>query len=155
EARMSNEVRNQITIDYNGNGDGPQVSYTDNRPFASVLEARLARRSLLKGSAGAAALGFMSLGLAGCLSSSASDDDDVGGGEAGNGGAVGPLIGFPAVAPGESDEIVVPPAYSYQVILPGGTPIPGTMPAFDSTNTGEEQGMQMGSHHDGMHFFPI
>ena len=152
---MSNEVRNQITIVDNGNGDEPQVSYTDNRPFASVLEARLARRSLLKGSAGAAALGFMSLGLAGCLSSSDSDDDDVGGGDAGNGGEVGPLIGFTAVAPSESDEIVVPPGYSYQVILPWGTPITGTMPAFDITNTGEEQGMQMGSHHDGMHFFPI
>src|SRR5690606_10730723 len=35
---MSNEVRNQITIVDNGNGDEPQVSYTDNRPFASVLE---------------------------------------------------------------------------------------------------------------------
>src|SRR5690554_8120065 len=73
---MSQEVRNQITIVDNGNGDEPQISYTDNRPFASVLEARLARRSLLKGSAGAAALGFMSLGLAGCLSSSDSSDDD-------------------------------------------------------------------------------
>src|SRR5690554_4114701 len=152
---MSNEVRNQITIVDNGNGDEPQVSYTDNRPFASVLEARLARRSLLKGSAGAAALGFMSLGLAGCLSSSDSSDDEVGGGDGDNGGEAGPLIGFTAVAPSESDEIVVPPGYSYQVILPWGTPITGTMPAFDITNTGEEQGMQMGSHHDGMHFFPI
>src|SRR5690606_37834477 len=108
---MSQEVRNQITIvdNGNGNGDEPQISYTDNRPFASVLEARLARRSLLKGSAGAAALGFMSLGLAGCLSSSDSSDDEVGGGDGDNGGEAGPLIGFTAVAPSESDEIVVPP----------------------------------------------
>src|SRR5690606_20812572 len=155
EARMSQEVRNQITIVDNGNGDEPQISYTDNRPFASVLEARLARRSLLKGSAGAAALGFMSLGLAGCLGSSDSSDDDVSGGDGDNGGEAGPLIGFTAVAPSESDEIVVPPGYSYQVKLPWRTPITGTMPNFDITNTGKEQGMQMGSHHDGMHFFPI
>src|SRR5690606_18416637 len=96
---MSNEVRNQITIVDNGNGDEPQVSYTDNRPFASVLEARLSRRSLLKGSAGAAAVGFMSLGLAVCLSRSGSDDDDVVGVDAGNGGEVGSLIGYTAAAP--------------------------------------------------------
>jgi uncharacterized protein len=29
------------------------------------------------------------------------------------------------------------------------------MPAYSPDNTGEEQGMQVGQHHDGMHFFPI
>ncbi|PRB83846.1 PhoX family phosphatase [Pseudomonas sp. MYb185] len=150
---MSDEIRNNITIVDNGNGDEPQLSYTDNKPFARVLEARLARRTLLKGSAGATALGFMSLGLAGCLSNSSSRDDDDAPGN--GGGETGPLIGFTAVPTSESDEIVVPEGYSYQVILPWGTPITGEYPAFDLANTGAEQGMQVGSHHDGMHFFPI
>ncbi|GGI92056.1 PhoX family protein [Halopseudomonas pertucinogena] len=146
------EVRTNITIVDNGNGDEPQISYTDNRTFASVLDARLARRTVLKSTAGAAALGFMSLGLAGCLdSSSSSSRRSPGAGE----GEGGPLVTFKAVPTSESDEIIVPEGYSYQVILPWGTPITGSMPAFDLANTGEEQGMQMGSHHDGMHFFPI
>src|SRR5690606_14932280 len=145
------EVRTNITIVDNGNGDEPQISYTDNRTFASVLDARLARRTVLKSTAGAAALGFMSLGLAGCLDSSSSSRRSPGAGE----GEGGPLVTFKAVPTSESDEIIVPEGYSYQVILPWGTPITGSMPAFDLANTGEEQGMQMGSHHDGMHFFPI
>ena len=151
---MSEEIRNKITIVDNGEGDEPQISYTGNRPFANVLETRLGRRSVIKGSAGAAALGFMSLGLAGCLSNSSSRDDDDSAPGAGDGDNA-PLIGFSTVSTSESDEIVVPQGYSYQVILPWGTPINGSMPPFDLSNTGEEQGMQMGSHHDGMHFFPI
>lgn len=151
---MSEEIRNKITIVDNGEGDEPQISYTDNRSFANVLATRLGRRSVIKGSAGAAALGFMSLGLAGCLSNSSSRDDDDSAPGAGDGDNA-PLIGFSTVSTSESDEIVVPQGYSYQVILPWGTPITGSMPPFDLSNTGEEQGMQMGSHHDGMHFFPI
>ncbi|MEJ6654667.1 MAG: PhoX family phosphatase [Pseudomonas sp.] len=150
---MSEEIRNNAIIIDNGNGDEPQISYTDNRTFASVLEARLARRSVLKGTAGAAALGFLSLGLAGCLDSDSDNDDRAPG--AGDGGEAGPLLGFTAVPASEADDIVVPAGYSFQVILPWGTPILGAMPAFAIDNTGEEQGMQMGSHHDGMHFFPI
>ena len=151
---MSEEIRNNVIVVDNGNGDEPQQDYSGNRHFASVLEARLARRTLLKSTAGAAALGFMSLGLAGCLSSDNDDDDDRAPG-AGDGGEAGPLLGFTAVPTSESDDIVVPEGYSFQVILPWGTPILGSMPPFAIDNTGEEQAMQMGSHHDGMHFFPI
>ena len=151
---MSEEIRNNVFVVDNGNGDEPQQDYSGNRHFASVLEARLARRTLLKSTAGAAALGFMSLGLAGCLSSDNDDNDDRAPG-AGDGGEAGPLLGFTAVPTSESDDIVVPEGYSFQVILPWGTPILGAMPPFAIDNTGEEQAMQMGSHHDGMHFFPI
>ncbi|WP_285261391.1 PhoX family protein [Halopseudomonas bauzanensis] len=150
---MSEENRNNVIIVDNGNGDEPQLDYSGNRHFASVLEARLARRTLLKSTAGAAALGFMSLGLAGCLSSDDDDDDRAPGG--GDGGEAGPLLGFTAIPTSESDDIVVPEGYSFQVILPWGTPILGAMPPFAIENSGEEQAMQMGSHHDGMHFFPI
>ena len=101
---MSEEIRNKAIIVDNGNGDEPQMDYSGNRHFASVLEARLARRILLKSTAGAAALGFMSLGLAGCLSSDNDDDDDRAPG-AGDGGEAGPLLGFTAVPTSESDEI--------------------------------------------------
>jgi len=69
---MSIEQRDQLVIIDHGEGDEPLSNRQMNRLFSSVLEARLARRQLLKGSAGAAALGFFGLGLAGCKSSSSS-----------------------------------------------------------------------------------
>ena len=45
---MSDELRNKITVVDNGEGDEPQISYTDNRPFARVLEARMGRRSVIR-----------------------------------------------------------------------------------------------------------
>ena len=145
---MSIEQRDQLVIIDHGEGDEPLSNRQMNRLFSSVLEARLARRQLLKGSAGAAALGFFGLGLAGCKSSSSSDD---------NGGSPSPapLLGFSAVAVSSADEIVGPEGYSYQVIIPWGTPILGSFPSFSVNSTGADQAEQVGSHHDGMHFYPI
>ena len=53
------------------------------------------------------------------------------------------------------DEVVVPEGYSVQAILQFGEPITGTMPGYAVGNTGDEQAMQVGAHHDGIHFFPI
>ena len=63
---MSIEQRDQLVYVDNGAGDEPLSTREMNPLFSSVLEARLARRQVLKGSAGAAALGFFGLGLAGC-----------------------------------------------------------------------------------------
>jgi hypothetical protein len=52
----------------------------------------------------------------------------------------------------------LPHGYKAQALIPWGTPITGSYPAFDSAstgNTGEEQEQQVGSHHDGMHYFPM
>jgi uncharacterized protein len=66
------------------------------------------------------------------------------------------LIGFTAVAVSSADTVVVPKGYRVQTLVPWGTPITGNMPAFDPLkNTGADQASQVGSHHDGMHFFPI
>ena len=145
---MSIEQRDQLVYVDNGAGDEPLSTREMNPLFSSVLEARLARRQVLKGSAGAAALGFFGLGLAGCHSDS-DDDDDAGETPAAD------LLGFSAVAISTADEIVVPEGYSYQVIIPWGTPILGSFPSFSVNNTGDDQAEQIGSHHDGMHFYPI
>jgi secreted PhoX family phosphatase len=65
------------------------------------------------------------------------------------------LLGFKAVPISEADSIVVPEGYTARTLIPWGEPITGSYPAYSLSNTGEEQGMQIGSHHDGMHFFPI
>lgn len=129
----------------------PVTNPSRNRPFENVLSARMARRTLMKGSVGAGLASLMGLSLAGC----GSDSD-------GNGGSTGtpqtqPTLGFKAVATSSANEIRVPEGYSSTTFVPWGTPITGSYPAYleDGSNTGEDQEQQVGDNHDGMHFFPI
>lgn len=66
---------------------------------------------------------------------------------------------FKAIAPSMADTVVVPEGYTATPFALWGEPIgiAGNMPAFkpDASNTAAEQTAQMGSHHDGMHFFPF
>jgi secreted PhoX family phosphatase len=70
-----------------------------------------------------------------------------------------PVLGFTGVPASRSDAVVVPPEYQSQVIYRWGDPtgVAGAMPAFrpDGGNTADEQALQAGMHHDGMHFFPL
>ena len=146
---MSTDMHNQLIIIDHGEGDEPLRERPMNPIFSSILEARLGRRQLLKGSAGAAAIGFLGLGLSGCISDSGSDDDKD------SGEPAPALLGFSTVAVNSQDTITVPDGYSYQVLIPWGTPITGAAPSFSVNNTGADQADQIGSHHDGMHFYGI
>lgn len=129
----------------------PDCNTSSNRPFASVLEARLARRGVLKGGLAAAMTTlFGGVALSGCNSSSSDGSDPVGSNPR--------LLGFEPVPVSESDTIVVPEGYTAKVIGAWGDPIlanNGVFPEFSLTNTGADQAAQIGSHHDGMHYFPI
>jgi secreted PhoX family phosphatase len=104
-----------------------------------------ARRTLLRGGAGTVVAGLLAplSGLAGCAAS----------------GFVPPLLGFKGVPASSADGVSVPEGYVAQVIAPWGEPIgvPGNSPAFqwNAGNTAAEQEVQMGMHHDGMHFFAL
>ena len=130
----------------------PVVNHSSNTPFHQVLAARMQRRTVMKGSVGAALASVMGLGLAGC----GSDDDDDNGSSTG-GSSANTDLGFKAVAVSTANEVVVPEGYSSVAFLPWGTPITGSYPEYkaDGTNTGADQEQQMGMHHDGVHFFPI
>ena len=60
---------------------------------------------------------------------------------------------------GAADTVVVPAGYTAQAIAPWGDPIgiPGAMPAWrpDASNSAADQAVQLGMHHDGMHFYPL
>jgi secreted PhoX family phosphatase len=129
----------------------PVVNHSSNSPFQQVLAARMQRRTVMKGSVGAALASVMGLGLAGC----GSDDDDDNGMTTGS--ASSTELGFKAVARSTANEVVVPEGYSSVTFLPWGTPITGSYPEYraDGTNTGADQEQQVGMHHDGVHFFPI
>jgi secreted PhoX family phosphatase len=119
-------------------GDEPLSNHSDNPTFASILEADIGRRSLLKGGVGAAMIGMLAAPLAGCKI-------DLG------------ELTFEPIPVGRDDTVAVPPGYSAKPFLPWGTPITGSYPPYKDggLNTGAEQEQQMGMNHDGIHFFPI
>lgn len=138
----TDDTRTITTGEHGASRDNPSSH------FRSVLQARLSRRDALRGGLGAGAGGVLAgAGLYGCSS------DSDGGGEA-------PELRFKAVEgrPGEDfNGVVLPEGYTFDVLIPWGTPILGDFPAFkpDGSNTAAEQAQQSGEWHDGMEFFPI
>jgi secreted PhoX family phosphatase len=102
-----------------------------------------ARRHVLQGGLGLVA-GQVFGALAGC---------------AGPGALAGPRLGFKSVPATTADTLVVPEGYVAEVIAAWGEPVgvAGRMPAFrpDASNSAADQEVQMGMHHDGIHFFPL
>ncbi|WP_058834491.1 PhoX family protein [Luteimonas abyssi] len=126
--------------------DHEDSNRSGNPHFADVLDVRLKRRRLLQGGIGLA-VGLGLLGSAGALAAP---------GKPAFPGRRSPL-GFTAVPVGRGDDIIVPPEYTFSVILPWGEPIAGRYPPYrdGGLNSGAEQEQQVGMHHDGMHFFPL
>ncbi|SDH79767.1 hypothetical protein SAMN05216588_107223 [Pseudomonas flavescens] len=135
-------------------GDNLDRNPSGNLPMASVLDAYLSRRSVMRGGLGAAIAMIAGTGLTGCFDSDGSSDD---------GPSTEPpaepklALGFQSIAGSRTDACVVAAGYSAYVLAPWGTPFNsagGTWQA-DGSNTPEEQANSAGMHHDGMHFFPI
>ena len=132
-------------------------------PLAEIVQARLSRRSVLAGGMVAAA-GFLTTSLVGPDAAVAAP------GTAGRGGPPTPLLGFTPIPPSTADEVTVAPGYRTSPLIPWGTPILGSFPAFvpgtpgekrrDGTpgtagNTAAQQAEQIGMNHDGMTYFPL
>jgi secreted PhoX family phosphatase len=132
-------------------GSEPMSNLSSNAHMADIIQARFSRRTILQGSLGAAAVGFLGASLSGCGGDSSSAGGDT------SAPLAAPRLGFDAIAISRADTITLPAGYQWAPLIPWGTPILGSFPAFrdDGMNTGTEQLQQVGSHHDGMHFFPI
>jgi uncharacterized protein len=102
-----------------------------------------ARRLWLQGGLGALAAGALAPLLAGCATGAGS----------------GPLLGFKSIPVTDQDTMVVPEGYVAVAIAAWGEPVgvPGNMPAFrwDVSNSAADQAVQMGMHHDGIHYLPL
>ena len=124
-------------------GDERPSNTSANPTFYDVIEARTSRRGFLIGGLAALATGLYGspLSLKSALAQSTSSSG---------------LLGFTAIPVSKEDAIVVPEGYRTQVLAPWGTPLTGNMPDYKAgAITAEDQAHQVGSHHDGMHFFPI
>ena len=113
---------------------------SSNRSIHEVSDP--ARRTLLRLGTGAAAAALYGPWLAGCAA-----------------GAAPPRLGFIGVPTSSADTVVVPTGYVAQVIAPWGEPVgvAGAMPPWrpDASDTAAEQALQLGMHHDGIHYFPL
>jgi secreted PhoX family phosphatase len=122
------------------------LNTSGNTDFQAVLDARLSRRSLLRGGVGTAASAL--LGGWGLTACGGGDDDTPG---------AAPLstLGFAAVAKSRADAVSVPVGYSATPIYALGDPLTAATPAFrnDGTDTGFDS--RAGDHHDGMEYFGL
>lgn len=105
------------------------------------------RRTLLKigsSAAGMGALGALAPLLAACAAPA---------------GTTNLAIGFKAIAADAADRLVVPDGYVATALAQWGEPIgvTGNMPGFktDGSNSAADQAVQMGMHHDGLHFYAL
>ncbi|MET0964439.1 MAG: PhoX family phosphatase [Noviherbaspirillum sp.] len=68
-------------------------------------------------------------------------------------------VGFAGIAATSADTLVVPEGYTVQPFAAWGEPVgmANAMPAFreDASNSAADQAVQMGMHHDGIHYFPL
>ena len=134
--------------------DFDQMEHSNGSANPSIHEVSSPlRRTLLRGGIGALSVRVLApLAAAagvGCASS---------GGPAQSGG-LGPSIGFKPVPISMADTIVVPEGYVATAFAAWGEAIGALagMPSFkeDASNTAAEQALQMGMHHDGMHFYAL
>ena len=130
-----------------------------NLPFASVLKQSMSRRSVVAGSAVAAAAGFFTPAV-----SAGGWTGWTGWGNGGS-GRIRPnqeLVGFNPVKISDVTNTTLPTIsedYTYDVFIPWGTPIePGATEEYAGSvtrPTSKQAALQVGLGHDGMHFFPM
>lgn len=123
--------------------DGRSLNSSANPSFEQILEARLSRRQVLQGAVALAVAGSLPLSLAGCATGLKREG----------------RLGFQGVSTSTADAVRVPDGYAANVLYAWGDPIghPSGSPAFrpDAGNTADEQALQAGMHHDGIHYFPL
>ena len=126
---------------------------SSNPSFSGVLESRLSRRGLLRGSV--ASLGTAVLGgaaLTACGGGSSSPTPVV---PAPVPAPVAPLLGFGAVAKSLADTVSVPVGYTASVIYALGDPITASAAAYKNDGTDSDYESRAGDHHDGMEWYGL
>ncbi|MFM7524855.1 MAG: PhoX family protein, partial [Betaproteobacteria bacterium] len=122
-----------------------QANCADSSPdFNEVLQLRLSRRGLLKGSlasASASYLGVGTLAATGVVEAQAA--------------STRLRLNFNAVAKSLDDLVRLPTGYSYKLLLATGDPIAPGIPAYSNAGADEANSFsrRAGDHNDGMHFF--
>jgi secreted PhoX family phosphatase len=138
-----------------------EINNTSSNPHISeLIEGRLqdpARRGLLRGGFGVAALSF--IGGTSLLAGCGGDDDAI----AAPAPAPAPALarpaslGFSAVPKSLADAVTVPSGYTAGVLLRLGDPMAAGVAAYlnNGTDAAASHAQRAGDHHDGMHYFGV
>jgi len=135
--------------------DDEDLNGSANPRFADVLDARLSRRSLLRGSVGTAAsalLGGVTLAGLGAGSTPAAAATAYGSYK--NDKPITSLR-FTPVAKSVADIVSVPVGYTASVVVALGDPLDAGTPAYRNDGTDTDFDRRSGDHHDGMEFFGL
>lgn len=131
--------------------DDEDHNTSGNPSFMDVLDARLSRRSVLRGGVGSAAsvvLGGLSLSACG-----GGDDDPAP--ATPSGPAPITSLAFAAVAKNTLDVVTVPTGYAATPIYALGDPLTAATPAFANDGSDTDYDNRAGDHHDGMEYFGL
>ncbi len=121
-------------IDHNTSG---------NPSFQAVLDARLSRRSLLRGGVGTAATAVMGgWGLSACGGGNKDPEPIM-------------SLGFAPVAKSLADTVSVPVGYTASIIYALGDPLTAATSAYRNDGSDTDFDNRAGDHHDGMEYFGL
>ncbi len=156
---MSDNDNRELAVLDENHGDEPLSNHSDNPHFADIVAERMSRRQMMAGSIGAAVVGL----FGGSMLAEAATPNVRGSmplppqAQGQPPFQFSPTLDFQAVPPLRSDTTTIARGYRVQALIPWGEPLTGEYPAYrqDGLNTGAEQEEQVGSHHDGMHYFPF
>jgi secreted PhoX family phosphatase len=126
--------------------DDIDLNTSGNPSFDKVLDARLSRRSLLRGGVGTAATAL----LGGWSVAACGGDDDPA-----SASTTIDKLAFAAVPKGLADAVVVPAGYTATVIYALGDPLNAATPAYRNDGTDTDFEHRAGDHHDGMEYFGL
>ncbi|WP_434770886.1 PhoX family protein [Pseudomonas entomophila] len=135
-------------------GDNLNRNPSGHAPMARVMDAYLSRRTVLRGSLGAAVTMMVGGGLTGWL-----DDAHASalGAPPGDSRQTPLALGFQSIPGSRTDACTVATGYRAHVLAPWGTPLNDRAKPWqaDGSNSAADQANAMGMHHDGMHFFAL
>ena len=116
---------------------------SNNSRFESVMQTRLSRRNVLRGTAGAAALAALA---AAHVKLAAAEN-----------GHQSPQLNFTPVAKNLNDAVSVPPGYRYDVLYRLGDPIARGVSDYSNNGTDDPASFQYraGDHHDGIQYLGL
>ena len=124
-----------------------------NEHFNTILNARLSRRNLLRGSLASAATAVLgATGLSACGSDNGPLEPVT---PVTPAPAPEKLLAFGAVSKSLADAVIVPAGYTATVLYALGDPLSANTAAFKNDGTDNDFEQRAGDHHDGMEFFGL
>ena len=118
-----------------------------NSSIEELIETRVSRRTVIKGSLAVFAGSFLGLNLTACANNNENIKTKL------SSATANALLGFKPVEKNLNDDISVPKDYTVDVLYRLGDPINNFTPEYNNDGTDQSFEYRAGDHHDGMFYF--